>query len=91
MNKIIDEITNLEHFREINCANCKRTLRVHVLEIYATCNTCETRHKCRGFGGIGIEIQDVIDAVLKWAGQGESFEAVLERHKRILASKDSDQ
>jgi hypothetical protein len=41
--------------------------------------------KCRAFGGIGTEIQDVIDAVLAWAGEGEELQAVLERHKQIMA------
>ncbi len=54
------------------------------MELYAKCPKCGTNHKCRGFGAAGTEIQDVIDAVLAWAGSGDAWEAVVRRHAEIL-------
>jgi hypothetical protein len=41
---------------------------VHALEIYANCPKCGLQHKTRAFGGIGTEVEDVVDAVFEWAG-----------------------
>lgn len=87
MNKVIEEISALNHFREFKCADCNHEIKVHVLKIHAICPNCGAEKKCRGFGSIGTEIEDVIDAVLEWVGQGESFESVLERHQEITNSR----
>ena len=79
----IDEIRKLDHFHTIKC-QCGGSIRFHTLQIYAECRECGTKTKVRAFGGAGTEIQDVIDAVLEWAGEGESFEAVMDRRKAIL-------
>ena len=78
----IDEIKSLPNFRDFECSKCGVIIRVHALEIQTRCPKCKTVHKCRAFGAIGTEIQDVIDAVLEWAGEGENFEAVMTRYKR---------
>jgi hypothetical protein len=88
LSKTIDEIMALSHFREFNCSKCGVTMRVHALEIQVRCPKCMTVHKCRAFDGIDTEIQDVIDAVLEWAGEGENLEAVMTRHRVILQHKD---
>ena len=87
MNDIIDEIKALPHFRDITCADCDTSFRVHTLEIHANCPKCGATPKCRAFGGIGTEVQDVIDAVLEWMGEGESLDAVMSRHKMIMEDK----
>jgi len=87
MTDIISEIERLPHFHTMNCSGCSTGLRVHALQIYANCPKCGLRHKCRGFAATGSETQDVIDAVLAWAGQGESFEAVMKRRQELLADE----
>jgi len=84
----IQEIKNLPHFRDLKCPQCGTNTRVHALQIYAHCPQCGTKYKYRGYGAIGAEIQDVVDAVLEWAGEGETFDAVLERHRQTKAGKD---
>ena len=88
MNDIIEQIKSLPHFRDFPCTTCNTSIRVHTLQLYAICPQCGTRHKCRGYAAIGSEIEDVIDAVLEWAGQGETFEAVLERQRQIMADQE---
>ena len=78
---VIDEIKALPHFRVYPCKSCGREVRIHSLQMYGGCSQCGGRRKLRAFGGIGTEIQDVIDAVLEWAGEGESWEAVLRRRE----------
>lgn len=56
---------------------------MHALEISCSCPSCKTNIKCRASGAIGTELVDVIDAVLEWAGDGESFEAVMTRYRQI--------
>lgn len=90
LGEVIDEIAQLRHFHSFACKKCGLRIRYHVLEGYVSCQKCNTQHKVRGFGGIGTEIQDVIDAVLEWTGEGETFEAVLRRHKVIQDDKDDD-
>lgn len=86
--EIIDEIKAIPHFRTFACSQCGTDCRVHALQIYCRCPECATEHKCRSFGAVGTEILDVIDAVLEWSGDGESFDAVSERHREIIADSD---
>jgi DNA-directed RNA polymerase subunit RPC12/RpoP len=88
---VIDEIRALPHFRTYPCKTCGGQVRIHALQMYGGCIHCGERRKLRAFGGIGTEIQDVIDAVLEWAGEGESWEAVLRRREEILAERDDDE
>ena len=88
MTDIISDIRHLPHFRTMKCSGCSTEIRVHALQIYADCPKCGLRHKCRGFAAPDSETQDVIDAVLAWAGQGESFDAVMKRRQEILADED---
>jgi predicted RNA-binding Zn-ribbon protein involved in translation (DUF1610 family) len=87
MTDIISEIERLPHFRPVKCTECSTEIRVQALQIYAECPKCGFRHKCRGFAAIGGEVQDVIDAVLAWAGEEESFDAVMRRRQEILADE----
>lgn len=84
---VIDAIGELMHFTTIQCPDCSTRHRVHVLEVYCDCQ-CGRSWKCRSSGAIGTEIQDVIDAVLEWAGVGEELEAVMRRHQEV--HNDSD-
>ena len=89
LGEIINEIHRLEHFHTLACSKCQQLIRYHVLQISATCPACATQHKVRSLGGISTEIQDVIDAVLEWAGEGESFKAVMKRRDEIRSDKDA--
>ncbi len=81
---IISELEQLPHFHTFKCKDCSTEIRVHALQIYAVCPKCGLRHKCRSYGAVGTELEDIIDAVLIWAGKGESFEAVMKRRQEIL-------
>lgn len=82
---IIPEIERLPHFRTFQCQECSAEIRVHALQIYAVCPGCGMQIKCRASGAIGTELEDVIDAVLAWSGEGEAFAAVMRRRQEILA------
>lgn len=88
--RIIDAIEALPHFETFACSKCGRTIRAHVLQIYAICSGCGTEHKCRAFGGIGTEIEDVIDAVLLWIARGdvEAQAEVWKRQREMVADRD---
>jgi Zn finger protein HypA/HybF involved in hydrogenase expression len=75
----LDAIEKLPPFRTFACQKCGASIRVHALEMYANCPKCGLEHKTRGFGGIGTEVHDVIDAVLEWAGV--SRDEVKRRHE----------
>lgn len=83
LDEVISDILKLEHFRRFACSICGGEIKHHVLQIYAECPSCREKHKTRAFGGVGTEIQDVIDAVLEWAGEGETLAIVLKRQKEI--------
>ena len=85
MSDLISELQHLPHFRSFECPACSATLRVHALQIYSHCPECGEKRKNRAFGGVGTEIQDFVDAVLVWAGEGESFDAVMTRRRELLA------
>lgn len=88
MGGIIDEIRATPHFRLLKCSACGGECRVHALAIYGRCPACGEQIKCRSFSAVGTEVADVIDAVLEWAGEGESFDAVMERYRQIIVDQD---
>lgn len=81
--RVISDIEQLPHFREVECKQCGSSLVVHALQINAVCDGCGVKMKLRGYAAIGSEVQDVIDAVLKWMGTGSAYEATMKRHKAI--------
>ena len=85
---LISEIEQLPHFRTFLCPACGASVRVHALQIMSHCPQCGEQRKCRRFGACGTELQDIIDAVLIWAGDGESFDAVIARRAQILEDDD---
>jgi hypothetical protein len=82
--ELFNEIRRLPHWRSFSCS-CGGRVHVHALQIYAKCSSCGTSIKCRCFGG--WEVQDLIDAVLQWAGEGQSFDAFMLRRQEILADE----
>ena len=90
LGNVIDEIMNLNHFRAFDCPKCGGKIRHHALQIYADCPSCHAHYKTRSFAGVGTEIQDVIDAVLEWAGEGEGFDMVLKRQREICLAAATD-
>ena len=79
---ILKEIELLERWQHHKCA-CGTKFKTCTLKIHCVCPSCGIEEKQRAFGSIGTEAQDVIDAVLKWAGTGEGLESLLERHREI--------
>lgn len=88
ISRIIEELRALPQFRIVACSECGSECRVHTLQIYYSCLSCKTETKCRALGAIGTELVDVIDAVLEWAGNGESLDAVMARHRQIMNDRD---
>ena len=86
--KTIEEIKNLPHYREFTCKNCGHTQKVYVLVIHGKCEKCGVEYKFRGIGPIGSEIEDVIDAVLEWLGQGPEFDDAMKWKQVIDSSED---
>lgn len=82
---VIEEIENLPHYREYVCKRCGHPQQVYSLTIQTSCNKCGLQTKLRGYGSIGSEVEDVIDAVLGWLGKDKEFELALER-KSIIDS-----
>lgn len=81
LNRIMEEIEALPRTKPFSC--CGQTTEVCTLDIYAQCPVCKKKSKLRGYGPIGTEIQDMIDAVLKWLGSGKEFEMVMRRKREI--------
>jgi hypothetical protein len=78
---IIQEIEELQPYREYSCSKCGYKQKAFVLLIHKNCEQCGERAKLRGYGSIGTEIHDVLDAMLDWMGQGEEFEELLKWKK----------
>lgn len=86
--EVIEDIEDLPRYREYTCRQCGHKQRVHSLVIQADCEKCGGRSKLRGHASIGSEVEDVIDAVLAWLGEGEEFELAMERKRVIDSSPD---
>jgi hypothetical protein len=80
---VIEDITNLPHYREFICNQCGHKQRAYSLVVQTHCENCKTTLKLRGYAAIGSEVEDVIDAVLAWLGQGDELELAMQR-KRIV-------
>src|SRR3972149_10897715 len=83
---VIKDIENLSHYREYICSQCGQKQKIYILRIHAGCEKCGARSKLRGFASIGSEIEDVIDAVLAWLGNGVDRESAMQR-KGIIDSE----
>jgi hypothetical protein len=64
-------------------SNCGKTQRVYSLLMQTNCHECGTRIKLRGYGAIGSEVEDVIDAVLLWLGENKDLANALQRKQEI--------
>ena len=85
--KVIDKIQGLPHYREYICTKCGHKQKIYILVIHGTCEQCGTAYKFRGIEPIGSEIEDVIDAVLEWMGQGKELEDAM-KWKQIIDSSE---
>lgn len=84
--EIIEQIENLPHYREYVCSRCGYKQQVYVLTVHSHCKRCDTPVKLRCYAATP-ELEDVIDAVLKWLGEGVEFEQAMER-KRLIDSEE---
>ena len=53
------------------------------------CQKCGQEGKLRGYGSIGTETEDIIDAVLDWLGKDEEFKDALEMERRARKTPNS--
>jgi transcription elongation factor Elf1 len=88
MRDVIEGIEQLPHYREFTCRQCGHKQKVYSLFIHTHCEKCGVRVKLRGYAAIGSEIEDVIDTVLAWLGEGEEFKLAMERKRVIDSSPD---
>jgi hypothetical protein len=84
--EIVEHIGNLAHYREYVCTQCGQRQQVYTLTVHSHCERCSTPVKLRCYAAT-LEIEDVIDAVLGWLGEGMEFEQAMER-KRLIDSED---
>jgi hypothetical protein len=84
---LIDTINKLPHERTFVCTKCGQAGTASILSIYSDCQRCSTRHKLRGYGAMGDEVEDIIDAVLTWMGSGATLDAVMRRKREIEESE----
>ena len=80
---LIEMIVKLPQERVFHCQKCGESGSASILSIYAECSRCSTRQKLRGHGGIGVEVEDVIDAVLKWMSSGATLDAAMKRKQEL--------
>ena len=85
---VLERIEALPHYRTITCSQCGHTQRFYSLLVNADCEECHTHFKLRSFVSIGGEIEDVVDAVLAWLGEGQEFELAMARKRVIDSSSD---
>ncbi|MGC9397240.1 MAG: hypothetical protein ACP5J4_20535 [Anaerolineae bacterium] len=85
---IIEEISALPRYREYTCSKCGYTQKVYIQIIHGECKQCGTKYKLRGIAPIGSEVEDVIDTVLEWLGQGIEFEEALKWKKELDSRKE---
>lgn len=83
---VIQEIEGLPHYRTYQCRSCGNEQNTYTLTIHTTCQNCGTQYKLRGYGAIGCELEDVIDAVLEWIGQGNEFKLAMSRKMDLDSS-----
>lgn len=85
--KVINCIQELPRYRSYTCKQCGCDQQVYILQIHGECDQCGTRYKVRGFESFGSEIEDVIDVVLEWIGQGETLSDALKRKEQLETSE----
>jgi hypothetical protein len=83
---VLEDIEELPHYREFFCRHCGHKQNVYILTIQSECENCKTRSKLRRYTALGAEIEDVIDAVLAWIGEGDDLAQAMKRKKEIDSS-----
>lgn len=87
---LIDTINKLSHERAFVCPQCGRPGVAGILSMYADCAQCSTRVKLRGYSAVGGEVEDVVDAVLRWMGSGATMDAAMKRKREIDLDSDAE-
>ena len=87
---LIDKIKKLPHERIFVCPKCGWHGAASILSIYTDCPQCSTRLKLRGYGAIGDEVEDVVDAVLAWMGSGTTMDAAMNRKEELDRCDDAE-
>ena len=87
---VIGMIEKLSHERMFVCSKCGHHSTASILSMYADCPQCSTRLKLRGHAAIGDEVEDVVDAVLRWMGSGRAMEAAMRRKEELDRHDDAE-
>lgn len=80
---VLADLARLPHYREYVCSQCKQQQKVYILVIQHHCATCGRYTKLRRYAALGAEVEDVVDAVLEWLGQGADWDHAI-RHKQMI-------
>jgi predicted nucleic acid-binding Zn-ribbon protein len=78
--ELIEAIRQFPNTREVT--HCGTTFSVSPLAIYTDCPHCGQRLKLRSFAGVP-EIEDAIDAVLKWMNDPTARAAAVARQAEL--------
>ena len=81
--EVIQRIEKLRPYRDFICEKCGHKQQVYTLTIQSSCDKCGLKVKHRGYAAIGSEIEDVVDAVLEWLGQGDELKLAMQRKNEI--------
>ena len=84
---VVEAIAHLPHYREVECRRCGHKRKEYALTIQSQCAYCGTPTKLRGYAALDSEIEDVIDAVLEWLGEGNELAQAMKWKQMI----DSDE
>lgn len=82
---VLSAIERLPKFREIACPLCETKQQHFVLNIHGLCKQCNKKYRLRGEAAIGTEIEDVLDAVFEWMGEGDHLEECCQHQQRLWA------
>lgn len=74
--ELFDAIRKVPRTRHWVCTKCGKENESSAVSIYSNCFACGTQYKIRSFGAYD-EVEDLIDLVLSWLGEGNERELVL--------------
>lgn len=59
--------------------HCGAEFEMPALSIYGTCPKCAEKIKVRSFGGIGTEMEDILDVFCQWLNKPGALESAKQR------------
>ena len=63
--------------------HCGAEFEMPALSIYGVCPKCTTKLKVRAFGGIGTELEDIMDVFCQWLNKPGALESAKQRAAEV--------